>query len=153
MSSSSPHPHLYIIRDINDPWIKLIAHDPVRPELPIEFRVSSNSEIFVWMIDNTTPGAVVCAAYRNSVPASVDELALVPATTPNVAVFYTIWSYVPGAGRKLILNVRDWLQTHSPNISDFVTLSPPTDMARVFHLRNGAQVYRINSDTVNYQYH
>jgi hypothetical protein len=34
-----------------------------------------------------------------------------------------------------------------------VTLSPKTDMARRFHLKNGAAVYRENLETVNYLYH
>jgi hypothetical protein len=33
-----------------------------------------------------------------------------------------------------------------------VTLSPKTEMARRFHLKNGAGVYRENSTTVNYIY-
>jgi hypothetical protein len=69
-----------------------------------------------------------------------------------VAVFYTIWSYVPGAGRRLITQARRWIQENRVEIRQFVTLSPPTDMARVFHLRNGAEVHRVNVDTVNYLY-
>jgi hypothetical protein len=33
-----------------------------------------------------------------------------------------------------------------------VTLSPKTEMARKFHLKNGAEVFRENPDTVNYLY-
>ena len=71
---------------------------------------------------------------------------------PDVAVFYTIWSYKPGAGRKLISTARLWIGSNRANITKFVTLSPPTEMARVFHLKNGAEVFRINPDTVNYLY-
>jgi len=33
-----------------------------------------------------------------------------------------------------------------------ITMSPKTDMARDFHIRNGATVLRINRTTVNYEY-
>jgi hypothetical protein len=33
-----------------------------------------------------------------------------------------------------------------------VTLSPKTDMARKFHLKNGAKIFRENEETVNYEY-
>jgi hypothetical protein len=69
-----------------------------------------------------------------------------------VAVFYTIWSYYPGAGRRLIRSAAEWIQKNRTNITEFVTLSPPTDMARIFHLRNGAKEFRINENTVNYLY-
>ena len=34
----------------------------------------------------------------------------------------------------------------------FVTLSPKTELAKRFHLKNGAIVYRENDETVNYEY-
>jgi hypothetical protein len=70
----------------------------------------------------------------------------------TVAVFYTIWSYRPGAGRRLIIAARRWIEENRQDIKEFVTLSPPTEMARIFHLRNGAGVFRVNHDTVNYVY-
>lgn len=141
---------LHVIQDINDPLCRVIADDPVRPEIPLEFRVSANSEIFV-LLDGTEPTAAVCCAYRDSVPATVTELSLI-SDQASVAVFYTIWSYRPGAGRKLILAARSWIETNRTAIKEFVTLSPPTEMARVFHIRNGASVFRVNPDTVNYIY-
>jgi len=40
------------------------------------------------------------------------------------------------------------------HIERVITLSPTTEMAKNFHLSNGAVVYRINEDvdTVNYEY-
>ena len=144
---------LYRITTILDPLIALLADDPVRPEIPAEFRVSDNSEIFV-LRDQLTGAAqaVVCCAYRTAIPSTVNELAQPPESVASVAVFYTIWSYQPGAGRRLIVAARNWIQLNRTEITKFVTLSPPTDMARVFHLRNGAEVFRVNSDTVNYLY-
>ena len=144
---------LYRITTILDPLIALLADDPVRPEIPAEFRVSDNSEIFV-LRDQLTGAAqaVVCCAYRTAIPSTVNELAQPPESVASVAVFYTIWSYQPGAGRRLIVTAREWIQGNRVNITKFVTLSPTTDMARVFHLRNGAEVFRVNLDTVNYLY-
>ena len=143
---------LHIIRSLDDPLTRLIKDDPVRPEIPLEFRVGDYTDIFVLLSDLGEPEACVCCAYRTSVPATVIELAQTPELLPSVAVFYTIWSYKPGAGRKLIIAARRWLQENRDNITEFVTLSPPTEMARVFHLRNGAAVFRVNSETVNYLY-
>lgn len=143
---------LHCIRSLKDPLIKLLADDPVRPEIPWEFRVGLNTEVFVLVGDNGENQAVICAAYRSLVPSNVVELAMDPETDAHVAVFYTIWSYESGAGRRLIRAARAHIQENRTSIKKFVTLSPPTDMARVFHIRNGAEVFRINPDTVNYLY-
>ena len=68
-------------------------------------------------------------------------------------MFYTIWSYRQGAGRELILNSVDRIRQDHPSIKRFVTLSPKTDMARRFHLRNGAIICQENQDTINYEYY
>ncbi len=143
---------LHVITDITDPLCRVVQDDPVRPEIPIDFRVSERSNIFVLLDELGQPTASVCAVYKDSVPSSVVELAYPNMMTPDWAVFYTIWSYQPGAGRTLILSAVEWLRVNRSHITGFVTLSPTTEMARVFHLRNGASVYRTNSDTVNYIY-
>ncbi len=61
-------------------------------------------------------------------------------------------SYSPGAGQKLIMEGLQAIKQQLPSIRRFVTLSPMTEMARKFHIKNGAVVYRINPDTVNYEY-
>lgn len=143
---------LYIIQTVTDPLVRLVADDPVRPEIPLEFRVGPTSEIFVLQDAETfEPLAAVCVAYRDTVPSNVVELAAA-VEDPRVAVFYTIWSYRAGAGRKLITAARRWIIENRPHIKEFVTLSPPTEMARIFHIRNGAEVFRVNLDSVNYLY-
>jgi hypothetical protein len=67
-------------------------------------------------------------------------------------VFYTIWSYARGAGQSLITEAQRKIQENNSEIMTYVTLSPKTEMARSFHLKNGAAVYRENPDTVNYLY-
>ena len=143
---------LHIISSSSDPLVQLIADDPVRPEIGIEFRVSESSEIIVAQDEYGKPTAVVCIVYRDSVPRSREELLEYASYDPVVAVFYTIWSYVPGAGRKLIVAARKHIESSRPYIKKYVTLSPPTEMAKIFHLRNGAQVLNINADSVNYSY-
>jgi hypothetical protein len=148
---------LHVITAVTDPLLTLIKDDPVRPELDLDFRVNDHAEVFV-LLDSDPEGvmpratAVVCCAYRANIPSTVEELKITPAVSPTAAVFYTIWSYHPGAGRKLIMAARSWIQEHRSHIRDFVTLSPPTEMARIFHIRNGATVMRVNSETVNYLY-
>lgn len=143
---------LHQINSLDDPLCRLIADDPVRPELPIDFRVNDHSSIFVLLDDYQRPQSVVCCRFKDSVPKSVEELAFPNMIEPHVAVFYTIWSYRSGAGQELILTVRNWLNHHRQDITQYVTLSPQTEMARRFHLRNGAEVFRINQETVNYRY-
>jgi hypothetical protein len=143
---------LHIINDLRDNLLTLIKDDPVRPELTPEFRVNSNSKIFVLRDDATNePLAVTCVKFLNQIPHNVDELAEFTVNT-NTAVFYTIWSYASGAGRRLIEEAQQQIRQEHPEVDTYVTLSPKTEMARKFHLKNGAEVFRENPDTVNYLY-
>lgn len=143
---------LHIISDLKDNLLNLIKDDPVRPELPADFRVNDNSKIFVLKDDETQePLAVTCVKFLEQIPESVDDLTKTVVKT-NTAVFYTIWSYAAGAGRKLIEEAQAEIKKSKPEVDTYVTLSPKTEMARKFHLRNGAEVYRENTDTVNYLY-
>ena len=143
---------LHIINDLRDNLLTLIKDDPVRPELTPEFRVNSNSKIFVLRDDETQePLAVTCVKFLNQIPHNVDELAEFAVNT-NTAVFYTIWSYAAGAGRRLIEEAQQQIRQEHPEVDTYVTLSPKTEMARKFHLKNGAEIFRENPDTVNYLY-
>lgn len=141
---------LYVIKSLSDPFLAYIKDDPVRPEIPIDFRVSKDNEVFV-LKHNQEPQAIVCVAYRDFVPKDVSELFKESAKS-DVAIFYTIWSYRPGAGRDLIIEARKQLPKTRPEVRKFVTLSPQTEMARRFHLKNGATIFRENSNSVNYEY-
>jgi hypothetical protein len=143
---------LHIIKDLSDNLLNLIKDDPVRPELTADFRVNENSKIFVLTDDETRePLAVTCVKFLDQIPQNVDELADLAVNT-NTAVFYTIWSYAQGAGRRLIQEAQAEIKREKPEVMTYVTLSPKTEMARKFHLKNGAEVYRENPDTVNYLY-
>jgi hypothetical protein len=142
---------LYIITTLTDPLTSYVKDDPVRPEIPLDFRISDNSEILVLLKEDNTPAAIVCVAYRDFVPKDTVELMPEP-YEPSVAVFYTIWSYDTGAGRELIRTARKELPKRRPEIKKFVTLSPQTEMAKRFHLKNGANIFRDNATSVNYEY-
>lgn len=140
---------LRIINNIADPLLDLIRDDPVRPEISREFRVTENR--FVMALMDEGPCAVVCVGLQNSVPASIQDLEG-SSSPPTTAVFYTIWSYVAGSGAQLIFDAVDAIRAEWPTVERFVTLSPKTEMARRFHLRNGASVLRENTNTINYEY-
>lgn len=142
---------LHIIKDLSDSLLNLIKDDPVRPEIPLDQRVNANSRIFVLKDAENKPIAVTCVKFLEGVPSSVEELADVAVNT-NTAVFYTIWSYAAGAGRRLIEEAQKSIKEEKPEVTTYVTLSPKTEMARRFHHKNGAVTLRENTDTVNYEY-
>lgn len=141
---------LQAITTITNDLETLIKDDPVRPEIPVDRRVNANSRIYVLKEGEQTQ-AVTCVKFLNSVPSAVEEL-VDTVESATTAVFYTIWSYAAGAGRTLIQEAQKSIEAEFPGINTYVTLSPKTDMARRFHLKNGAGVYRENSDTINYIY-
>jgi hypothetical protein len=122
----------------------------VRPEIPVDFRVSPNRFVS-GLVDGENPSAMVCVSLCDQVPSSVSELTQ-EALAPTTAIFYTIWSYAPGAGKELLLQTVEEIKQQFPTITRFVTLSPKTEMARKFHHKNGAITLRENEDTVNYEY-
>jgi len=141
---------LLLIQDIANPILQYIKDDPVRPELPVDFRVGKNKFVSS-LVEDEKPKAIVCVSLHDFVPSSVNELINEP-DVPTTAIFYTIWSYAPGAGVELLRETVSQIRKTFPTITRFVTLSPKTEMARKFHLRNGAIVFRENLDTVNYEY-
>jgi hypothetical protein len=140
---------LSFIRELTDPLLEYLKDDPVRPEIPREFRVSGQR--FVSALVEEKLRAMVCVSLHDFVPEAVEDLSRDPAE-PDTAIFYTIWSYAPGAASELLFATVDEIRREFPTVTRFVTLSPKTEMARKFHLRNGAQVLRENNDTVNYEY-
>lgn len=142
---------LYLIKNITDGFLSLIGEDPVRPHIPPEKRVGENKDIFVLRDVEDSVRAITCVSYQNDIPLSESELFISP-SQPEVAVFYTIWSYAPGAGRSLIYDAVNHIKQQHTNIKRFVTLSPKTELARRFHIKNGAIIYRENVESINYEY-
>jgi hypothetical protein len=140
---------LTCITQVDDPLLVHLKDDPVRPEIPAEFRVAVNRFVMALVEDQVR--AMVCVSLQNTVPAAVEDLGSFDVDA-DVAVFYTIWSYAPGAGTELLLSAMASIREQYPQVTRFVTLSPKTQMAHRFHIRNGAVVFRENADTVNYEY-
>ena len=141
---------LHTITTISDDLATLIKDDPVRPEIPLSDRVNSNSRIYM-LKDGDQTLAVTCVKFLETIPSAVDDLVMLIGSA-TTAVFYTIWSYTAGSGRELIVEAQKSIESEFPEIQTYVTLSPKTEMARRFHLKNGARELRENVDTINYIY-
>ena len=144
-----------IFREVTEDRSFLVDDDPVRPELSYAFRTGFNRQMF--MIENEftgDPSAVICVAYTDRVPETVSDLIRFPdyGDAPRIAVFYTVWSYEKGAGRKIVFEAVKWIKENKPEVMRFVTLSPKTEMARRFHHSNGAITLSENEKSDNYEY-
>ena len=142
---------LYHLRDKQDPLTRVIKDDPVRPHIPLDQRVNEAAEILLLRAGEEILAAT-CMQWLSEVPEDEEDLKAY-ANERNVAVFYTIWSYKPGAGAELLRAAAKWLTTEYKDMTSIVTLSPQTEMARRFHLKNGASVHRTNETSVNYKYY
>jgi len=130
----------------------IVKDDPVRPHIPAEWRNGTGSEVFgLWDEDFARIRAVVCVHYTNTVPTS--ELEMLQATGDSIAVFYTVWSYDRGAGREIIFCTVDHIKQTRPTVKRYVTLSPLTEMAERFHLRNSATLIGRYDTAQNFEYH
>ena len=126
----------------------LIQDDPVRPHLAADWRMRSGREVYALKEDGETT-AVICVAYMDEVPTCEQDMKW-PGI--EVAVFYTVWSYKKGAGRKIVLDTANHIKKVHTNIKRFVTLSPLTEMAERFHLRNGATLLAKHQYAQNFEY-
>jgi hypothetical protein len=141
---------LQFIKDLGNKLLEFIKDDPVRPEIPTDFRVSEGRMVAA-LVEDEKPDAIVCVSFHDFVPTSVNDLKNVT-QVPTTAVFYTIWSYKPGKGQELLQEAVRGIKSQYPSVTRFVTLSPKTNMARRFHLKNGAIVFRENIESINYEY-
>lgn len=141
---------LHFIKDLTDKLLDFIKDDPVRPEIPKDYRVSEG-RVVAALVKEEQPEAMVCISFHDFVPVTTQQLDTV-AQVPTTAVFYTIWSYKAGKGRDLIIETTVELKKRYPTIKRFVTLSPKTELARRFHLKNGAIILSENDETINYEY-
>ena len=142
---------LYHLRSTDDPLTRVIKDDPVRPHIPLEQRINDAAEILILKAGEEILAAT-CMQWLKDIPE--DEQDLIDMDKDhNVAVFYTIWSYSPGAGQALIKQAAEWLLSEYKDIKNIVTLSPQTEMAKRFHHKNGARTLRENETSVNYEYY
>ena len=142
---------LQFIQDLTHKLLEFIKDDPVRPEIPTDFRVSDGRMVAALTDESENPEAMVCVSFHDFVPENVDGLKQTT-KVPTTAVFYTIWSYKAGKGQELLFRAVKGIQEQYPSVTRFVTLSPKTNMARRFHLKNGAIIFRENIESTNYEY-
>ena len=135
--------------------------DPVRPELDNTFRTSCGRKIYGVKYKNEIH-AVMCFAFTNKIPKSVKELDLLSKDAflqsaqrsqkiGKIAIAYTVWSTKKGGGKLIVKEVFKVIKK-SNHLNRLVTLSPLTEMARNFHLRNGAVEIQVNESTQNFEY-
>ena len=135
--------------------------DPVRPELDNKFRTGFGRKIYGVEYQGDIH-AVMCFAYTNIIPKSVDELeklstdaflqsALRDQSGGQIAIAYTVWSKKKGGGKLIVKEVFKKIKK-SNHLNRLVTLSPLTEMARNFHLHNGAFELQVNEKTQNFEY-
>ena len=135
--------------------------DPVRPELDNKFRTGYGRKIFGVEYQGEIH-AVMCFAYTNEIPKSVEELeklstdaflqtAMRDQSGGQIAIAYTVWSKKKGGGKLIVKEVFKNIKK-SNHLNRLVTLSPLTAMATNFHERNGAKLIQINETTQNFEY-
>ena len=145
---------LHIINTMQDNFIEFIEQDPVRPEISAESRIGKNKEVIVLLDTEISelPLSIICVSYQNTIPNSTVQL-FEDCLEPDIAVFYSVWSYAPGCGRNIILKMVNYMMKYKPEIRRMITLSPSSDIVKKFHIDNGASEYRVNVDTTNYEYY
>ena len=137
------------------------SEDPVRPELDNNFRTGYGRKIYGVKYQDEIH-AVMCFAYTNEIPKSVEELeklstdaflqsAMRDQKGGQIAIAYTVWSKKKGGGKLIVKEVFKKIKK-SNHLNRLVTLSPLTEMATKFHERNGAKLIQINENTQNFEY-
>ena len=124
---------------------RLCENDPIRKNIPSEWRVRDcRREMF-----HLEEKAVVCVAHLKKIPTT--EAELMKYGWGTFSIFYTVWSSEKGFGRKIIEETKTLLQRQHFN-NRYVTMSPKTEMATKFHLKNGAILLQKNQTTNNFEY-
>jgi hypothetical protein len=135
--------------------------DPVRPELDVIFRRSYGRKIF-GVKYNKEICAIMCFGFTDDIPKTVKELDLMTRDAylksahrdqniGKIAIAYTIWSKKRGGGKLIVKEVFKMIKK-SNHLNRLITLSPLTEMARNFHLNNGAVELQVNEETQNFEY-
>ena len=136
--------------------------DPGRPELDLEWRQAYGRKIFGLKDADGDVAAIMCFAFTHDVPKSVDEMDKLSKDAAmqavhregvqgTIAIAYTVWARKKGGGRAIVNEVYKMIK-QSNHLARLVTLSPLTDMARKFHLKNGAKELQVNLTTQNFEY-
>ena len=104
----------------------------------------------------------MCFAFTHGIPKSVEEMDAMSRDAAmqavhragvqgSIAIAYTVWAKKKGGGKHMVNEVYKMIK-ESHHIDRLITLSPLTDMARKFHLKNGAKEVQVNLTTQNFEY-
>ena len=126
------------------------AEDPVRPELNNSFRTSYGRKIYGVKYKGEIY-AVMCFAYTNEIPKSVEELdrlsqdahlqsTLRGQNVGKIAIAYTVWSKKKGGGKLIVKEVFKKVKK-SNHLNRLITLSPLTNMATKFHKKKRSKAF------------
>ena len=133
-----------------------VSQDPVRPQLSLRWRTSFDRKIF-GLKQGDEILAVVCLAFTNDIPHTIRELDLMSKVSKyeknaEIAIAYTVWSNKKGvgAGREIMKEVLEYAKAQ--HLQRVVTLSPLTPLATHFHIKCGAKLISLNSETQNFEY-
>jgi len=136
--------------------------DPIRPELDVEFRTTFGRKIYGVKYKKEIC-AIMCFGFTNEIPKTIEEFELMTKdahlqsaswrskNVGKIAIAYTVWSKKKGGGKLIVKEVFKKIKK-SNHLNRLVTLSPLTEMARNFHLRNGAKELSVNEKTQNFEY-
>ncbi len=136
--------------------------DPVRPELDLAFRQAYGRKIYGLKDEEGDICAIMCFAFTNEVPKTVEDMDIMSKDAAmqavhragvqgNIAIAYTVWAKKKGGGKHMVNEVYKMVKK-SHNLNRLVTLSPLTEMARRFHIKNGAKELQVNETTQNFEY-
>jgi len=138
------------------------SEDPVRPELDLAFRQAYGRKIFGLKDEEGDLCAIMCFAFTNDVPKTVEEMDIMSKDAAmqavhragvqgNIAIAYTVWAKKKGGGKHMVNEVYKMVKK-SGHLNRLITLSPLTEMARRFHIKNGAKELQVNEETQNFEY-
>ena len=99
-----------------------VKEDPIRPGLDVKFRTSHGRKIFGVKYKNEIC-AIMCFGFTNEIPKTINEFDLM-----------TKDAHLQSASRR------------NENVGKIA------DMARNFHLRNGAKELQVNEESQNFEY-
>ena len=139
-----------------------VKEDPVRPELDLAFRQSYGRKVYGLKDHVGEISAIMCFAFTNDVPKTIEEMEEMSYDAAlqsvhragiqgSIAIAYTVWAKKKGGGRAIVNEVYKMVKK-SNHLNRLITLSPLTDMARNFHIKNGAKELQVNEKTQNFEY-
>jgi hypothetical protein len=129
----------------------ILRDDPVRPKISPKRRIEGGKDVYAWVEDKQIC-AVICISHNKSIPKTEKELLKdeMHWEWPGNIILYSVWSYKKGSATKLVRALIKRIRKES--WCRIVTMSPKTEMAKNFHLKNGAKLLQENKETINYEY-